>query len=113
LTTRWNAALRTSFELARRTGGAEDAVPTHGDPGYTLADGSELTTLVQEILTAMAQGTMITVTLEASLTGKGIPALSGASLAYAVLCPRAVPAGPAYTPGTKGHAVPRAGCREA
>jgi hypothetical protein len=38
---------------------------------------------------------MITVMLEAGLTGQGVLALSGASLAYAVLCPRAEPVGPA------------------
>lgn len=63
--------------------------PTHADPGYTLAGGYELAALEQEILTAMTQGTMVTVMLEETLPGKGAVALSGATLAYAVLCPPA------------------------
>jgi hypothetical protein len=72
-----------------------------------------LTTLEQEILTVMSPGNVITVMLAESLTGKGVLALSGASLTYAVLGPPAAPVGPAETPGTKRHAVSRAGCRKA
>jgi hypothetical protein len=57
--------------------------------------GYELTTLEQEIFTAMAEGSMITVMLEESPTGMRVLALSGASLAYAALRPRAEPVGPA------------------
>lgn len=62
--------------------------PTHTNPGYTLASGYELAALEQEILTAMTQGSIVTVSLAEGL-GKGIVALSGGSLAYAVLCPSA------------------------
>jgi hypothetical protein len=60
--------------------------PTHDRPGYVLAGGYQLDALEQEILTAMTQGTIVTVSLEESL-GTGTLALSGATLPYAVLCP--------------------------
>jgi hypothetical protein len=60
--------------------------PTHAAPGYVLARGYQLDALEQEILTAMTQGTIVTVVLEEGL-GKGALALSGAALPYAVLCP--------------------------
>jgi hypothetical protein len=59
------------------------------------AGGYEWTTLEQEVLTAMAKGDMITVTPADGRTGQGVPALSGAALAYAVLCPPAARIGPA------------------
>jgi hypothetical protein len=61
--------------------------PTHDNPGYVLARGYQLDALEQEILTAMTQGTIVTVALEEGM-GKGTLALSGAALPYAVLCPR-------------------------
>ncbi|MFI5066583.1 MAG: hypothetical protein ACHP9Z_21765, partial [Streptosporangiales bacterium] len=63
---------------------------THDAPGYTLAAGYRLATLEQDLIAAMTAGTMLNVTLEAAPPGKGVVALSGATLAYAVLCP-AVP----------------------
>ena len=60
--------------------------PTHANPGYTLARGYQLAALEEEILTAMAQGGIVTVMLDEGL-GKGMLSLSGATLAYAVLCP--------------------------
>ena len=62
--------------------------PTHTNPGYTLASGYELPALEQEILTAMTARSIVTVRLAEGL-GKGIVALSGGSLGYAVLCPSA------------------------
>ena len=66
--------------------------PTHDAPGYTLAPGYHLATLEQDLIVAMTAGTMLNVTLEAAPPGKGIVALSGATLAYAVLCPAVSPA---------------------
>jgi hypothetical protein len=60
--------------------------PTHANPGYTLARGYQLAALEEEILTAMAQGGIVTVMLDEGL-GKGMLSLSGATLPYAVLCP--------------------------
>jgi len=60
--------------------------PTHADPGYILARGYQLDALEQEILTAMTQGSIVTVLLDEGL-GKGALALSGAALPCAVLCP--------------------------
>lgn len=59
---------------------------THDDPGYMLARGYQLDVLEQEILTAMAQKTFVTVSLDEGL-GKGILVLSGATLPYVVICP--------------------------
>jgi hypothetical protein len=64
--------------------------PTHDSPGYTLTGGYDLATLEQDIIDVMTGRTMLTVTLEARPSGQGVLALSGATLAYAVLCP-AVP----------------------
>ena len=72
-----------------------DPAPPTTTPGYSLPGGHELTTLEQEIITAMAPGNVITVMLAESPTGKGVLALSGASLAYAVPGPPAAPVGPA------------------
>ena len=62
--------------------------PTHADPGYALARGYQLDVLEQEILTAMTQKTIVTVSLDEGL-GKGILVLSGATLPYVVVCPPA------------------------
>jgi hypothetical protein len=66
--------------------------PTHDAPGYTLAAGFGLTTLEHDIIVAMTAGTMLNVPLEATPPGKGVLALSGATAAYAVLCPAVPPA---------------------
>jgi hypothetical protein len=63
--------------------------PTHDAPGYTLASGYQLAALEQEIVAAMTEGTSLTVALDVALPGKGMLALSGAALAYAVICPAA------------------------
>lgn len=68
---------------------ASAAGPTHAAPGYTLAAGYMLSGLEQDILAAMTNGTMLTVTLESGPSGKGVVAVSGATLSYAVLCPAA------------------------
>ena len=60
--------------------------PTHAKPGYTLARGYQLDALEKEILTAMNQKAIVTVQLDEGL-GKGMLALSGATLPYVVLCP--------------------------
>ena len=62
------------------------AGPTPKDPGYILARGYQLDALEQEILTAMNQRTIVTVSLDEGL-GKGTVALSGATLPYVVVCP--------------------------
>jgi hypothetical protein len=51
--------------------------------GYTVAGPQ------RNILAAMTAGTMLSVTLEAGPSGQGVVALSGATLAYAVVCPAA------------------------
>ena len=61
--------------------------PAQASPGYTLASGTDLAALEQEILTAMTEQTMVTVPLQEGAAGKGVLALSGATLAYAVVCP--------------------------
>jgi hypothetical protein len=63
--------------------------PTHEAPGYLLAAGQDLAALEQEIVSAMTAGTTLTLTLHVALPGKGILALNGAALAYAVICPPA------------------------
>jgi hypothetical protein len=68
------------------------AGPTHKAPGYTLAPGYELAALEKDIIAAMTDQAMLTIRLEAEPSGRGVLALSGAALAYAVLCP-AVPQG--------------------
>ena len=68
---------------------ASAAGPTRRDPGYTLAAGYTVTGVQRDILAAMTAGTMLSVTLEAGPSGKGVVALSGATLAYAVVCPAA------------------------
>jgi hypothetical protein len=65
------------------------AGPTRRDPGYTLAAGYTVPGLQRDILAAMTGGTILTVTLEAGPSAKGLVALSGATLAYAVVCPAA------------------------
>ena len=57
---------------------------SRGNPGYPLAPGTDLAALTQEIVTAMTEGTALTVPV-ATLGGIGFVVLSGASLAYAVL----------------------------
>jgi hypothetical protein len=58
--------------------------PTHQAPGYPLHIGTDLAQLQQEIVTAMTEGTFITVPTS-TVTG-GALVLNGATLAYAVLC---------------------------
>ena len=54
-------------------------------PGYVLAPGYKLEALETEIIKAMTDKTMLTITLEVG-TGGGVLALNGATLSYAVLC---------------------------
>ena len=61
--------------------------PTHEAPGYLLAGAQDLAALKQEIVTAMTAGSTLTLTLDVAPPGKGILALNGALLAYAVICP--------------------------
>lgn len=61
------------------------AVPTHAAPGYALPRGTDLAQLQQDIVTAMTDGTFLT--LQTSSVPGGALVLSGATLAYAVLCP--------------------------
>jgi hypothetical protein len=61
--------------------------PTHEAPGYVLAGGQDLAAIEQEIVAAMTAGTMLTLTLDVPLPGKGVLALNGAALSYAVICP--------------------------
>ena len=65
------------------------AGPTHDDPGYTLAAGTDLAALEQELITAMGgSGNVLSVALDVpGPDAKGTLLLSGATLAYAVLCP--------------------------
>ena len=56
--------------------------------GYILAREYQMDALEQEILTAMTQKTIVTVSLDEGL-GEGTVALSGATLPYVVLCPPA------------------------
>jgi hypothetical protein len=61
--------------------------PTHEAPGYVLAGGQDLAALQQEIVSAMTAGTTLTLTLDVPLPGKGVLALNGAALSFAVICP--------------------------
>lgn len=60
------------------------AAPTQEAPGYPLHTGTDLAQLQQEIVTAMTEGTFLTV--QASSVPGGALVLNGATLAYAVLC---------------------------
>ena len=60
--------------------------PTAEAPGYVLASGQDPAALHQEIVTAMTAGTTLTLTLHVPLPGKGVLALSGAALSFAVIC---------------------------
>ena len=62
--------------------------PHAPQPGYGLASRYELSGLGHEILAAMTRGSIVTVRLAGDL-GRRIVALSGGSLACAVLCPSA------------------------
>ena len=65
------------------------AGPTRSHPGYTLAAGYTVAGLERDILAAMTGRTMLSVKLEVGPSGKGVVALSGATLGYAVVCPAA------------------------
>ena len=60
--------------------------PTAEAPGYILASGQDPAALKQEIVTAMTAGTTLTLTLDVPLPGKGVLALNGAALSFAVIC---------------------------
>ena len=58
--------------------------PTRQAPGYPLHTGTDLAQLQQAIVTAMTEGTFLTV--QTSSVPGGALVLNGATLAYAVLC---------------------------
>ncbi len=59
--------------------------PTHDVPGgYTLPRGTDMGQLQQDIVTAMTDGTFLTV--QTSTVPGGALVLNGGTLAYAVLC---------------------------
>lgn len=60
-------------------------VPTRAAPGSALPRGTDLAQLQQDIVTAMTDGTFLTV--QTSSVPGGALVLNGATLAYAVLCP--------------------------
>jgi hypothetical protein len=64
------------------------AGPTHHSPGHTLAAGTDLADLEQKLIAAMASpGSVLSVALDIpGPAGKGTLLLSGATLAYVVLC---------------------------
>jgi hypothetical protein len=67
--------------------------PTAGHPGLTLAADTDLAALEQQLTAAMTgPGSTLALTLEVPAPGRGMLLLSGATLAYAVLC-RAAAAG--------------------
>ncbi len=70
------------------------AGPTHSNPGYMLAVGTDLAALEQELIAAMeGSGSVLSLALDVpGPDGKGTLLLSGATLAYVVLC-RATAAG--------------------
>ena len=59
--------------------------PTHDVPGYALPRGTNMDQLQRDIVAAMTDGTFLTV--QTSGVPGGALVLSGATLAYAVLCP--------------------------
>ena len=68
------------------------AAPSASTPGYWLPPDTDLANLEQQIVTAMTQGTVVSVPLSV-MGGSAVIVLSGASLSYAVLC-RPKPPGP-------------------
>ncbi len=70
------------------------AGPRHHSPGHTLAAGTDLAALEQELIAAMGSpGSVLSLALDVpGPDGRGTLLLSGATLAYAVLC-RATAAG--------------------
>jgi len=62
--------------------------PTADFPGYALAQSADLDRLERDIVTAMRDGTVITVEISDG-TLSGVLVLNGAALRFAVLCPSA------------------------
>lgn len=61
---------------------------TQASPGYALGTHTDLPTLEQDIKAAMDNGTLLSVPLPLSAASMGgVLVLSGAALAFAVLCP--------------------------
>lgn len=62
--------------------------PTRGSPGYDLAAGTDLGALEQAIVAAMGDGSSLAVQVSVGMSS-GLMVLSGATLAFAVLCSHA------------------------
>lgn len=67
--------------------------PSTSTPGYWLPPDTDLANLEQEIVTAMTQGTVVSVPVS-TLGGPAVIVLGGASLSYAVVCPPKPPGPP-------------------
>jgi len=67
--------------------------PSTSAPGYWLSPDADLASLEQDIMTAMIEGTVLSVPVNI-VGGPAVIVLSGASLSYAVLCPPKRPGPP-------------------
>jgi hypothetical protein len=61
--------------------------PNLTSPGFPLEPGTDIGVLVQQIATAMSEGTVLAVPYGSPAVPGGTIVLSGASLSYAVVCP--------------------------